>query len=145
MRTIHTFDIELWTEPEEKERAREQGLDTTQGVFEALKAHLEENGLLPDKSFEPWDKEPAPMPYFDYVRCNVDFSEPDGVCMSIELVTLVNNEWEGRTFAIADISGSGADDYLRMCRIAAECSLMFNGRGQEMMLSEQEPVIAAVE
>jgi hypothetical protein len=65
--------------------------------------------------------------------------------MSIELVTLVNNEWEGRTFAIADISGSGADDYLRMCRIAAECSLMFNGRGQEMMLSEQEPVIAAVE
>ena len=82
MRTIHTFDIELWTEPEEKERAKEQGLDTTQGVFEALKAHLEENGLLPDK---------------------------------------------------------------RMCRIAAECSLMFNGRGQEMMLSEQEPVIAAVE
>lgn len=108
MKAIHTFDIELWTEPEEKERAKELGLDTTQGVFEALKAHLEENGLLPDRSFEPWDKEPAPMPYFDYVRCNVDFSEPDGVCMSIELVTLVNNEWEGRTFAIADISGSGA-------------------------------------
>lgn len=145
MKTIRTFDIQLWTEPEEKERARELGLDTTHGVFEALKVHLDENGLLPDKFLESWDKEPAPMPYFDYVRCNVDFSEPEGVCMSIELVTLVNNEWEGRTFAIAGISGSGADDYLRMCRIAAECSLMFNGRGREMELSEKAPVLAAVE
>lgn len=145
MKTIHTFDIELWTEPEEKERAKELGLDTTQGVVDALKAHLKENGLLPDGFFDPWSEKPVPMPYFDYARCNVDFSEPDGVCMSLELVALVNQEWVGSTIAIGGISGSSADDYLRMCRIAAECSLMFNGRGQEMMLSEQEPVIAAVE
>ena len=132
MKTIHTFDIELWTEPEEKERARRLGLDTTHGVFHALKAHLEKTGLLPEYFFEPWEKNPAPMPYFDYARCNVDFSEPEGVCMSIELVTLVDQQWSGQTFAIAGIHGSSADDYLRMCRIAAECSLMFNGRGQEM-------------
>lgn len=145
MKTIRTFDIELWTEPEEKERAKELGLDTTQGVFEALKAHLEENGLLPDKSFEPWDKEPTPMPYFDYARCNVDFTEPDGVCMSVELVTLVNSEWNGRTFATAYLNGNNAEDYLRMCRIAAECSLMFNGRGREMKVDEDVPAMAAVE
>lgn len=132
MKKIQTFDIELWTEPEEKERARRLGLDTTHGVFHALKAHLEKAGLLPEYFFELWEKTLAPMPYFDYARCNVDFSEPEDVYMSLELVSLVDNEWEERTFAIAGIHGSSADDYLRMCRIAAECSLMFNGRGQEM-------------
>ena len=85
------------------------------------------------------------MPYFGYARCNVDFCEHDGVYMSLELVSLANNEWKGRTFVIAGISGSTVDDYLRMCRIAAECTLMFNGRGQEMTLSEPEFAIAAAE
>ena len=67
MKKIQTFDIELWTKPEEKERARRLGLDTTHGVFQALKAHLEESGLLPEKFFDPWDEKPEPMPCFDYV------------------------------------------------------------------------------
>ena len=97
MKKIQTFDIELWTKPEEKERARRLGLDTTHGVFQALKAHLEESGLLPEKFFDPWDEKPEPMPCFDYVRCNVDFSEPEGVHMSIELVTLADQEWQAQT------------------------------------------------
>ena len=145
MKKIQTFDIELWTKPEEKERARRLGLDTTHGVFQALKAHLEESALLPEKFFDPWDEKPEPMPCFDYVRCNVDFSEPEGVHMSIELVTLADQEWQAQTFATAGIHGSSADDYLRMCRIAAECSLMFNGRVQNMTRSDPELVAAAAE
>lgn len=143
MRTLQTFDIELWTEPEERERARVLGLDTTQGVFKALESHLEEAGLLPEKFFEPRDEKLSPMPYFDYARCDVDFAEPEGVVMSIELVTLVDNEWEGRRFATAGIHGSTAEDYLRMCRIAAECSLMFNGRGQRFELADEPAIVMA--
>ena len=63
MHKLKTFDSNLWLFSENRVRVKELGLDTTLGVFQAMKAHLEEVGMLPDGEFRLWDREPKPMFY----------------------------------------------------------------------------------
>jgi len=138
MNKIKTFDNEMWIDPEKREQIKLLGLDTTLGVFQALKAHLEEVGLLPDGEFRPVDPEPMPMPFYSAAHCCVNFSEPDGVFFVIYLDTYGPGKSQECEFAVGNTEGSTAEDYMRMCRIAAECSLMFNGQGREFEIDYKD-------
>ncbi len=51
MAKIRTFEVDRWSEPDEKHRVKHIGMADARETFDKLKTHLETNGLLPDEYF----------------------------------------------------------------------------------------------
>lgn len=146
MAKIKTFELDRWSEPDEKRRVRHIGMADAKETFDRLQTHLELKGLLPDEYFLFSDELTGELPEFDQALCIPNFGASEGVYLDIELAC---RDKDGKryfqNFATGKTLGETADDYYRMFRIAAECSLMLNGRGNtyeqkkvDIVLTEQE-------
>ena len=123
MEKIKTFELDRWSEPDEQHRVRHIGMADAKETFEKLEAHLKEKGMLPDEYF---------LYYVDMrtkTRELPDFSE--GIYLDIDLIYCdEDGEQKSLRFATGKTLQEGADAFFWMSRIAAECSLMLNGRGR---------------
>ena len=131
-RTIKTIELDRWSEPVDG-RVKHLGMITAGEAFAALESHLENVGLVPDEYFElsVGVKKDAELPYFHTADCHVNWGSNEGIYLDIAL--LAWNDADGRTDMFRFITGKtldpSGDAFLRMSRIAAECSMMLNGRG----------------
>jgi len=155
MAKIKTLELDRWSEPDEKRRVQHIGMANAKKTFEELKTHLTINGLLPDEYFLFSDELAGELPEFEQALCIPNFGASEGIYLDISLAC---RDKDGKrcfqNFATGKTLGETADDYYRMFRIAAECSLMLNGRGQayernnvDIVLTEKEAdaVIESVE
>lgn len=130
MAKIKTFELDRWSEPDEKRRVRHIGMADAKETFDRLQTHLELKGLLPDEYFLFSDELTGELPEFDQALCIPNFGASEGIYLDISLAC---RDKDGKrcfqNFATGKTLGETADDYYRMFRIAAECSLMLNGRG----------------
>lgn len=133
MTKIKTFDLGLWSKPDEKGYTKLIGMANARESFEKLKTHLEINGLLPDEYFLFSDESSGvdgELPVFGEAICIPNFGVSEGIYLDI---WLKGQNRSGAPFfvkyATGKTLGETADDYYRMFRIAAECSLMLNGSG----------------
>lgn len=130
MAKIQTFELDRWSEPDEKRRVRHIGMADAKKTFDKLQTHLEAKGLLPDDYFLYSDELSGELPEFDIALCIPNFGASEGIYLDISLACR-DRDGVGyfQPFATGKTLGETADDYFRMFRIAAECSLMLNGRG----------------
>ena len=130
MTKIQTFELDRWSEPDEKRRVRHIGMADAKETFDKLQTHLEAKGLLPDDYFLYSDELSGELPEFDIALCIPNFGASEGIYLDISLACR-DRDGVGyfQPFATGKTLGETADDYFRMFRIAAECSLMLNGRG----------------
>jgi len=125
---IQTIDVERWSEPDEKHRVKRLGMITAKEAFDLLYTHLQAKNMLPDEYFLfserdfPYNPE---LPDYSTAVCHVDFGGSEGVYFDIYL--------KCRDKQLHFITGKTLDDsadaFFKMSRIAAECSIMLNGRG----------------
>lgn len=140
MREIKTIEVDKWVPSEKKGMVKHDGMVSPQEAWEALKKHLEGVGLMPDEYFLPgrWvydDKVQLP----DYFRasCDVNWGGSEGIYLDIALLYWDENKQLQRfDFATGKTLSRSGDDFFHMSRIAAECSLMLNGRGDLVKVSE---------
>ena len=146
MAKVKTFELDRWSEPDQNRSVQHIGMADAKESFEKLKTHLENNGMLPDEYFSFSNELTGELPDFDEAVCIPSFGASEGIYLDISLSCQDKN---GRRFlqrfATGKTLGETADDYYRMFRIAAECSLMLNGRGQtyernnvDIVLTEKE-------
>ena len=130
MAKIQTFELDRWSEPDENHRVKHIGMADAKKTFDKLKTHLEMKGLLPDEYFLYSDELSGELPEFEEALCIPNFGSSEGIYLDISLAC---RDSEGsryfQSFATGKTLGETADDYFRMFRIAAECSLILNGRG----------------
>lgn len=149
MAKIQTFDLGRWSKPDEKHRVTLIGMADAQKTFEKLKTHLELNGLLPDEYFlfsEDSSGIDGELPVFGEAICIPNFGASEGIYLDILLECHKGNGTPYFVkFATGKTLGETADDYYRIFRIAAECSLMLNGSGNmyernnvDVVLTEKE-------
>ena len=134
MARIRSFNLDRWSEPDEQRRVWHIGMADARETFEKLKKHLEATGLLPDEYFlfdgayETQLK--GELPNFDHALCVPNYGASEGIYLDISLVC--RNEDGSRKFipfATGKTLEESGDAFLRMHRIAGECSLLLNGRG----------------
>ena len=139
-RKIKTLDLELYSKPDQNRRVRFLGMVKAREAFDLLEAHLHATGFL-DGSFvdyfdcSEWtwpEKGDTVLPVFSRAACSVSWGANEGVYLEVLLI--------GRqgVFTLATAKTLRADDdaFLRMHRVAAECSLMLNGGGVELSVKE---------
>ena len=126
--SLHSFELDRWSEPDENHRVKHIGMADAKGTFDKLKTHLEAHGLLPDEYFLYSDELSGELPEFEEALCIPNFGSSEGIYLDISLAC---RDGDGKryfqSFATGKTLGETADDYFRMFRIAAECSLMLNG------------------
>ncbi len=132
VRTIQTIETERYEE-QANHLLKYVGMITGREAFEQLKNHLSEVGLLPDEYFSPsfqlnMEEE---LPEYITAICHVDWGGSEGIYADISLLTRdpISREQKLIPFATGKTLDSGGDSFLHMSRIAAECSMMLNGRG----------------
>lgn len=128
MRKIESIEVKKYSEPDERGQVRYIGMKDAEEVFEQLKSHLEQVDMLPDDYFLLDHKGELP----DYVQalCIPNYGGCEGIYLDITLLTTEQGKPKMIDFATGKTLGETGDDFLRMSRIAAECSLMLNGRGR---------------
>ncbi len=127
---IQTIDVDRWSEPDENHRVRHIGMADAQEVFDKLRAHLQQQDLLPDEYFSFSRDLTGELPEFAEVLCVPSFGGSEGIYLDIDLICRKTDSPPQKIhFATGKTLGETADDYMRMFRIAAECSLMLNGCG----------------
>jgi len=139
MREIKTIEVDKWVPSERQGMVKHAGMISPQEAFDALKKHLEDVGLLPDEYFNSNDwmwRSEKELP--DYIRasCDVNWGGNEGIYLDISLLYREDNEIKRFNFATGKTLGRSGDDFLHMSRIAAECSMMLNGRGSLVKVSE---------
>lgn len=133
MATIKSFEVDRWSERDEQCRVKHIGMLKLGEVFEMLKEHLISMNMLPDEYFlmnrDEWNED-WELPDYDYAVCVPNFGGSEGIYLDISLVYRDEQECRCRLdFATGKTLEEGADAFLKMARIAAECSMMLNGRG----------------
>ena len=128
--SLHSFELDRWSKPDENHRVKHIGMADAKETFDKLKTHLETHGLLPDEYFLYSDELSGELPEFEEALCIPNFGSSEGIYLDISLACR-NSDGKRyfQSFATGKTLGETADDYFRMFRIAAECSLMLNGRG----------------
>lgn len=133
MAKIKTFELDRWSEPDEQRRVKHIGMADAQGTFDKLEAHLKRQGLMPDEYFlfsGEYSGMAGELPNFEEAVCIPNFGASEGIYLDISLAVRDEaGKQQFQRFATGKTLGETADDYMRMFRIAAECSLMLNGRG----------------
>ena len=149
MEKIKTFDLDRWSEPDEQQHVRHIGMADAKETFEKLEAHLKEKGMLPDEYFSysmDMRTRSKELPDFNFALCVPNFGGSEGIYLDIDLIYIEEDgEQKSLRFAPGKTFQEGADAFFWMSRIAAECSLMLNGRGRtyekhnvELVLAEEE-------
>ncbi|MDE7433346.1 MAG: hypothetical protein K2N34_15735 [Lachnospiraceae bacterium] len=133
MATIKSFEVDRWSEKDGNGRVEHIGMLKMGEVLEMLKEHLLSKNMLPDEYFlinqDDWHEDQE-LPEYDYAICIPNFGGSEGIYLDISLV--YEDEQKRRqhmNFATGKTLEEGADAFLKMARIAAECSLMLNGHG----------------
>ena len=142
MRELKTLEVDKWVPTEKKGIVRHAGMIGAQEAFAALKAHLEKEGLMPDEYFSPnswsWGGMKT-LPEYSRANCTVDWGGSEGIYLDIQLQYIdEENRLQMFSFATGKTLDSSGDAFLRMSRIAAECSMMLNGRGEIVRFYEDE-------
>lgn len=71
------------------------------------------------------------LPDFNFARCVPNFGGSEGIYLDIDLIYCdEDGEQKSLRFATGKTLQEGVDAFFWMSRIAAECSLMLNGRGR---------------
>lgn len=78
MAKIKTFELDRWSEPDEKRRVRHIGMADAKETFDRLQTHLELKGLLPDEYFLFSDELTGELPEFDQALCIPNFGASEG-------------------------------------------------------------------
>ena len=149
MEKIKSFDLDRWSEPDEQRRVKHIGMADAKETFEKLEAHLRDKGMLPDEYFEysmDLRTRQKELPDFDFALCVPNFGASEGIYLDIDLIYSVEDGGQkSLRFATGKTLQEGADAFFRMARVAAECSLMLNGRGRvyekhnvELVLTDEE-------
>lgn len=140
MATIKSFEVDCWSEKDGKGRVKHIGMLKMGEVFEMLKEHLLSKGMLPDEYFlisqNDWNED-RELPDYDYAICVPNYGGSEGIYLDISMV--YDDEQKQRQhmrFATGKTLEESADAFLKMARIAAECSLMLNGRGSRYAKSD---------
>ena len=140
MAKIKTFELDRWSEPDEKRRVRHIGMADAKETFDRLQTHLELKGLLPDEYFLFSDELTGELPEFDQALCIPNFGASEGIYLDISLAC---RDKDGKryfqNFATGKTLGETADDYYRMFRIAAECSMTCHGKDDYSFWSAEIP------
>lgn len=134
MPVIKTFELDRWSEPDEQHRVKHIGMANAEETFEKLKAHLEKEGLLPDEYFlfdALTDSATGELPDYSEALCIPSFGGSEGIYLDISLAYTRDGQRCFDKFATGKTLDDDADAYFKMFRVAAECSLMLNGRGYE--------------
>ena len=140
MREIKTIEVDKWVPSKKPGMVKHAGMISSQEAWEALKKHLEGVGLMPDEYFLPgrWDyDDKAQLPDYFKASCDVNWGCSEGIYLDITLLYWDENKQLQRfDFATGKTLGRSGDDFLHMSRIAGECSMMLNGRGGLVKVSE---------
>ena len=83
MAKIKTFELDRWSEPDEKRRVRHIGMADAKETFDRLQTHLELKGLLPDEYFLFSDELTGELPEFDQALCIPNFGASEGIYLDI--------------------------------------------------------------
>lgn len=142
MRELHTIEVDRYVPSERKGIVKHVGMISPQAAFDALKKHLEASDMLPDEYFNPnryeWKDVPE-LPNYFRASCDVKWGGSEGIYLDIDLLYRdENKQLQHFHFATGKTLGQTGDDFLRMSRIAAECSMMLNGRGEVVRFYEEE-------
>lgn len=143
MRELHTIEVDKWIPSEKKPgMLQHAGMISPQEAFDVLKKHLEEVNMLPDEYFlsNVWDwKDVKEIPNFIRASCDVNWGGSEGIYLDISLLYRdENQQLQHFNFATGKTLDDSGDAFLRMSRIAAECSMMLNGRGEIVRIHEDE-------
>ena len=134
MEKIRTFELDRWSEPDEQHRVRYIGMADAKETFEKLETHLKEKGMLPDEYFlydVDMRTKARELPDFNFALCVPNFGGSEGIYLDIDLIYCdEDGKQKSLRFATGKTLQEGADAFFWMSRIAAECSLMLNGRGR---------------
>lgn len=142
MRELNTIEVDKWVSSEKKGMVKHAGMISPQEAFDVLEAHLKSVGLMPDEYFQSnayaWD-DVKELPNYMRASCDVNWGGSEGIYLDISLLYRdENREIQRFYFATGKTLGETGDDFLRMSRIAAECSMMLNGRGEKVRFYEEE-------
>lgn len=141
MREIKTIEVDKYSAPNEKGLVRHIGMASPREIFEVLEQHLKANDLMPDEYFLPgnWEyNDVSEVPLYQTAICNVNWGGSEGIYLNIALLYYENGESKFFDLATGKTLSEDGDAYLRMSRIAAECSMMLNGRGDKVRFHENE-------
>lgn len=131
MEKLKTIDVDRYEKTADGCYFKHVGMIKAEDAFDQLEKHLEEVGLLPDEYFSPsyslygMDD----LPNYRTAICHVDWGGNEGIYLNISLLHYKDNQINLDTFATGKTLDSSGEAFLRMSRIAAECSMMLNGRG----------------
>ena len=142
MREIKTIEVDRWVPSEKKGMVKHDGMISPHEAFDALEKHLKETDLMPDEYFSPntWSwKDVKELPEYIRADCNVHWGGSEGIYLDVSLLYRdEKSELQHFNLATGKTLGESGDDFLRMSRIAAECSMMLNGRGEIVRFYEEE-------
>lgn len=135
---LKTIESDKYEPVGDRGHVRHVGMITVQDAFDRLSEHLTKVGLMPDEYFTaPFGiNMSAELPDFDYAVCHTNWGGSEGIYIDISLTYYENREKKSFPFATGKTLESNGDAFLKMSRIAAECSMMLNGRGSIVRLSE---------
>ena len=86
MAKIQTFELDRWSEPDEKHRVNHIGMADARETFDKLKTHLEAHGLLPDEYFSfsgEYKGLTGELPEFDEALCIPNFGGSEGIYLDL--------------------------------------------------------------
>lgn len=139
IREIHTLDTQIYAPAGDGIHLKLVGMMKAEETFKALKYHLESVGLLPDEYFSGglYDKKQELPKYYEAI-CNTNWGGSEGIYIDISLLYREDDMGELKFFKLATgkTLGQSGDDFILMSRIAAECSMMLNGFGAVVKVTE---------
>ncbi|MBR1442531.1 MAG: DUF3991 domain-containing protein, partial [Firmicutes bacterium] len=126
---ITTIETELYSEPDEHRRVKKIGMAKAEDVFDQLEAHLKKENLMPDEYLLlNRNQKGKEIPDDAEFIAHTNFGGSEGIYIDI----LMRSKNGLENFATAKTLGENHEDFIRMGRIAAECSLMLNGNGMRI-------------
>ena len=131
MRTIKTIESDRYEDMDDNIHVKHVGMITYKDAFDQLHDHLKEVNLLPDEYFVPSisNQPDEELPDFRTAICHTDWGGSEGIYIDIMLLHYENWEPKLYSFATGKTLSSDGEAFMQMSRIAAECSMMLNGRG----------------
>ena len=127
---INSIEVDRYSGPDERHRVKHLGMIKAQDAFDMLEAHLKSKDMLPDDYFlfssENFDGGAGELPDYMTAICHTNFGDSEGIYIDIVL----ESEKRRLRFATGKTLKEDADAFFMMSRIAAESSLMLNGRGR---------------
>ena len=139
IREIHTLKTAFYERAEDGIHLKLVGMMKAEDAFRALKNHLESVGLLPDEYFSGglYDKKQELPKNYEAI-CNTNWGGSEGIYIDISLLYRDDDSGELKFFKLATgkTLGQSGDDFVLMSRIAAECSMMLNGYGTIVKVTE---------